>query len=102
MIRHVVMWRLKQEAKRDGRIDGIDSIQRNLAALRAHVPGLLRLELIINEVVQPDAADLLLYSEFASWEALRNYELHPLHEELRALIGPIRSERRVVDDEIKS
>ena len=102
MIRHVVMWRLKQEAKRDGRIDGIDSIQRNLAALRAHVPGLLRLELGINEVVQPDAADLLLYSEFASWEALRNYELHPLHEELRALIGPIRSERRVVDDEIKS
>ena len=96
------MWRLKQEAKRDGRIDGIDSIQRNLAALRAHVPGLLRLELGINEVIQPDAADLLLYSEFASWEALRNYELHPLHEELRALIGPIRSERRVVDDEIRS
>jgi len=38
----------------------------------------------------------------ASWEALRGYESHPLHEELRALIGPIRSERRVVNDEIET
>lgn len=102
MIRHVVVWRLKQEAKRNGKIDSIDPIQRNLAALRAHVPGLLRLELGVNEVAEPDAADLLLYAEFASWQALHDYELHPLHEELRALIGPIRSERRVVNNEVES
>jgi len=67
--------------------------------MRESVPGLLRLEVGTNRAVVPDAADLLLYSEFASWEDLKSYENHPLHDELRGLIGPVRIERRVVDYE---
>ena len=47
-----------------------------------------------------DGADLALYTEFDSWSALHAYEVHPLHEELKRLIGPLRVERRVVDYEV--
>ena len=99
MIRHVVVWRLRAEAKRADGIENLDRIERNLVAMRAAVPGLLRLELGVNEARVADAADLLLLAEFESWEALRGYEGHPLHDELRALIGPLRIERRVLDYE---
>jgi hypothetical protein len=100
MIRHIVIWRLKEEAKRFGTIENLERIQRNLVAMRTALPGLLRLELGVNQAQEPDAGDLLLFSEFESWEALRGYERHPLHDELRALIGPLRSERRVLDHEV--
>ncbi len=100
MIRHIVIWRLKKEAKRFGKIENLERIQRNFEAMRTAMPGLLRLELGVNQAQADDAADLLLFSEFESWEALRGYETHPLHDELRALIGPLRSERRVLDHEV--
>jgi hypothetical protein len=100
VIRHIVIWRLKKEAKRFGKIENLERIQRNFEAMRTAMPGLLRLELGVNQAQADDAADLLLFSEFESWEALRGYETHPLHDELRALIGPLRSERRVLDHEV--
>jgi Stress responsive A/B Barrel Domain len=99
MIHHVVMWRLRDEAKRTHLVSIAEQLNRNVAAMRNAVPGLLRLELATNKASVPDAADLLLYSEFESWHALQGYEVHPLHDELRGLIAPLRIERRVVDYE---
>jgi hypothetical protein len=98
MIHHVVMWRLRGEAKAS--LTTItERLQAIIEAMRAVIPGLLRLELATNRSSAPDAADLLLYSEFESWHALQGYDAHPLHEELRGVIGPLRIERRVVDYE---
>jgi hypothetical protein len=99
MIHHVVMWRLRDEAKHSQLPAITEQLKRNVEALRNAVPGLLRLELGTNRAVADDSADLLLYSEFESWHALHGYETHPLHTELRSLIGPLRTERRVVDYE---
>jgi len=97
MIRHVVMWRLKPEVRQSGRLQDLARIEATAAAMRAGIPGLRRLELGLNEAASADAADLMLLAEFDSWEALRGYESHALHDELRALIGPLRTERRVLD-----
>ncbi len=100
MIRHIVVWRLKPEVRQGGSIQNLERIHAVLAALRAGVPGLQRLELGVNEAKSADAGDLVMISEFDSWEALRGYEGHELHDQLRALIGPMRIERRVVDYEV--
>jgi Stress responsive A/B Barrel Domain len=99
VIHHVVMWRLQDDAKRTRLAALREQIQALAAAMRTTVPGLLRLDLGDNRAAVPDAADLLLYSEFDSWRALQGYEAHPLHVQLRGLIAPLRSERRVVDYE---
>jgi len=99
VIHHVVMWRLQDEAKRTQLAAVTQQIQALAAAMRTTVPGLLRLDLGDNRAAVPDAADLLLYSEFESWHALQGYEAHPLHVQLQGLIAPLRSERRVVDYE---
>jgi len=67
VIRHVVIWRLKQEAKRDGQIDGFDSIQRNLERY-ARMCRSAAIGAGNQRRCPTDAADLLLYAEFASWE----------------------------------
>lgn len=102
MIRHLVMWRLKDQGRPISELRNARLIERSLESMRDGIPGLLKVELAINRNPSPDAADLLLISEFESWEALRGYEAHPLHEEFRKLIGPLRTERRVVDYEVSA
>lgn len=100
MIRHLVIWKLKQEAKSGGRISDIEPIRLVIAAMREKLSGLKHLEVQSNQNNGADAADLLLYAEFDSWQSLQDYEAHPLHDDLRRLIGPIRVERRVFDHEM--
>jgi hypothetical protein len=99
MIHHVVLWRLKPEAKRDGRILEIERIEQAVDAMRGHMPGLVAIELGINRDSSGDASDLLLHAQFSSWDSLAAYEQHALHQQLRQIIGPLRMERRVVDYE---
>jgi hypothetical protein len=100
MIRHVVMWRLKSRLARSTHSQVTERLEQNLAALRGSIPGLLQAWIGWNEADSADASDLVLYSEFDSWNSLHGYESHPMHDELRAIIGPLRSERRVADFEV--
>lgn len=99
MIHHVVMWKLKPAAMADGQPRDVAQMREAAEAMRAAVPGLLRLELGVNQLPGADAADLVLYAEFDSWQALAGYEVHPLHQRFRGLVAPLRTERRSVDFE---
>jgi hypothetical protein len=101
VIRHVVMWRLKSRPARGAHFEAAGRIEQSLAALRTSVPGLLRAWIGLNQADSADASDLVLCCEFRNWEALHGYESHPLHAEFRAIIGPLRAERRVVDFEVE-
>jgi hypothetical protein len=100
MVKHLVMWRLRDSERNlsDAEIQRL--IHESIAAMKQGIQGLLTAEIGINRCTAGDAADLALYTEFDSWSALRAYEIHPLHEEFKRLIGPLRVERRVVDYEV--
>ena len=98
MVKHLVMWRLRAAGNGE-RAEQLASIARAIEAMRNGIHGLQRVELGRDQSQVSDSADLVLYCEFDSWAALQAYETHPLHEQLKRLIGPLRVERRVVDYE---
>jgi hypothetical protein len=99
MVKHIVVWRLKDQA--DGRPKGENAklIKEKLEALNGRIPGLLRLEVGIDFSLTEDSGDLALYSEFASRSALDAYQVHPEHKAIMPFVLEARSERRVVDYE---
>jgi hypothetical protein len=99
MVKHLVMWRLRERKRTAAELENEMQIRQMIDAMRSGIGGLKALEIGVNRGAASDSADLALYSEFDSWEALEAYELHPLHEALKSLIGPLRIERRVVDYE---
>jgi hypothetical protein len=102
MVRHLVLWRLHTNLRtadaaqlRTALIDLIDT-------MRAGIVGLHALEIGFHSGSAQDAADLALMAVFHDWDALKLYEQHPLHRALKAFIGPMRAEKRVVDYEVPS
>lgn len=97
MIKHIVMWRLREDNKRENAL----LLKQQLEALRATVPSIQHIEVGIcfleNDAA---AADVVLYSEFASRDDLHEYQAHPEHQKIVAFLNDIRTEKRVVDYEV--
>ena len=72
MIKHIVMYTLKEDLEKS---EAVKFIASTLEPLVGKIPGLLHLE--VRQAYQ--GMDYALYSEFESREALANYAVHPLH-----------------------
>jgi hypothetical protein len=99
MIRHIVFWKLKDEANGMSKEANGKEIKQRLEALAGQIEGLIRIEVGIDFLHSPESADLALYSEFESRQALDFYQQHPLHKAIMPFIAEARNERRVVDYE---
>ncbi len=97
MIKHIVMWTLAEQAEGASKAQNIATIKTRLNGLVGQIPGLLKLEVGENFTDSPAAADLVLYSELASVEALAVYQQHPEHVKVAQFIGAVTTSRQVVD-----
>ena len=95
MIKHVVMWRLKEDAG-----TAAETLKAMLEALPASIPEIRALEVGLNCKDSEFAADVVLVSAFDSLDALAAYVVHPEHVKVGAFLKEIVSERRVVDYEV--
>lgn len=98
MIRHIVLWRLNGDTPEQKRHSAL-AIKAALEALNGQIPGLIHLEVGLDISTDPDAADVALYSEFVSREALHAYHDHPEHLKVVPLVKSARKERRMIDFE---
>lgn len=97
MIKHIVMWRLKDENKSENAL----ALKQQLEALRDSVPTIRHIEVGICFLENDDAAaDVVLYSEFDSMDDLRQYQAHPEHQKIVGFLNSVRTEKRVVDYEV--
>jgi len=102
MIKHVVMWRLKDEALGNTKKENARLIKKKLEAINGKVPGMVKLEIGFDFSETDDSCDVVLYSEFESRQALEDYQKHPAHLAVKPFIKDVRFERRVVDYEDNS
>ena len=100
MIKHIVMWKLYDEAEGFTREVNAERIKKELEGLKEKIEQIRYLEVGINRNTSPAAFDVALYSEFDDWGALEIYQKHHAHERFKEFLAPIRSERVVVDYEI--
>jgi hypothetical protein len=94
------MWKLKENAHGLDKAGNAARIKEMLEALNGRIPGMTKLEVGIDFGQTESSADVVLYSEFISREALDGYQAHPEHKAVMPYIGEARTERVVVDYEI--
>jgi hypothetical protein len=97
MIKHIVLWKLKDFAEGATRQQNAARIKRDLEALKHKIPQVRHIEVGSNVVPSDAAYDVALYSEFASIEDLNIYQKHPEHLKVADFVGKIRENRVVVD-----
>lgn len=100
MIKHIVIWKLKDVARGNDRASNAGLIKDKLEALQGQIPGLLKIECGLDFSATAASGDLVLYSEFDSRESLAAYQVHPLHQAIVPSVAAAALERRVVDYEI--
>ena len=99
MVKHIVMWKLKEQAHGNTKARNAELIKEKLESLNGKIPGMLKLEVGIDFSATKDSCDVALYSEFKSKEDLNNYMNHPDHKAIMPFVGEAREERRGVDYE---
>ncbi len=99
MVKHIVMWRLKEERQAEKQEIALQA-QKVLVELQDKISVLNRIEVGINYNPSESAYDIVLYSEFDSKEDLEIYQKHPAHVEVAVFIGQITQSRAVVDYEL--
>lgn len=93
MIVHIVMFKFKDENKREN----IIRTKAMLDALVEKIEPLKSMEVGIDFNGSQRAMDLSLYSTFDTKEGLKTYATHPAHLEVVAFIREVTSQSRVVD-----
>lgn len=99
MIKHIVMWRLKDSAHGNDKATNARLIKEKLEALAGRIPELKRIEVGIDFSATEMSDDVVLYSEFADRTGLDTYQAHPEHQAVLPFIREAISQRRLVDYE---
>ena len=96
MVKHIILWTLKEEYNNDQIKAGI---KQGLEGLMGVIPGLLEIK-VQTTCLESSNADVMLYSVFESAEALKGYAVHPAHVEVAdTKVRPFTAIRACIDFE---
>ena len=100
MVKHVILWTLKEEYAGDKAEEIKKGIKEGLEGLKGKVPGLVEIVVNINPLASSNC-DVMLDSTLESEEALKGYAVHPDHVEVaNSKVRPYTATRTCMDYEI--
>ena len=93
MVRHIVMWKLKEGINREEVAKGI---KENLEGLEGKIEGLSEVEVCIDK----EGENVCLISTLKDWESLKAYSTNPYHVAVAdTYVRPFTQSRQAVDYE---
>ena len=78
MVKHIILWQLKDELTDSEKVSVKLGIKDSLESLLGKIPGLLEIKVETDGLASSNA-DVMLYSVFENEDALKGYAIHPLH-----------------------
>lgn len=100
MVKHVILWQLKEELSDAEKAAIKAGIKAGLEGLSGQIPGLVEIHVNINALPSSNA-DLMLDTIFESAEALKGYSTHPAHVAVaNSKVRPYYKNRVCLDYEI--
>jgi len=100
MVKHIVMWKLHEFADGHTKAENALRIKKALEALKDKIGAIASLEVGINHTSRECAYDVVLYSEFNSFDDLDAYQNHEAHIALKGFLKDLRAGRVFVDYEV--
>jgi hypothetical protein len=97
MLKHIVMWKLKDAAEGASKKENALKIKASLEQLKSKIKEVKFLEVGISISDAPDFYDVVLTTEFEDAKDLETYQKNPDHVKAAEFIGKVRLERKVVD-----
>lgn len=100
MVKHIILWKLKDELSEAEKQEVKVGIKQGLEALLGKVPGLVEIKVNIDGRLDSSNCDVMLDSTLESAEALAGYAKHPAHVEVAdTKVRPFTKERTCLDFE---
>ena len=99
MVKHVILWKLKEEYSREEAAEIKKGVKDGLEGLKGKIPGLIDIR-VYTEPLDSANCDMMLDSRFENEEALKGYTVHPEHVEVATTkVRPFVASRTVMDCE---
>jgi len=97
MIKHIVAWKLKDNAEGMAKTENAIRIKELLENLKNLIPQIVDIEVGINFNTSDSAYDVALYSVFKSETDLNVYQVHPEHLKVAEFVRKVVEKRVVID-----
>ena len=100
MLKHVILWQLKDEIAGEEKEAVMRGIKEGLEGLVGQVPGLLEVHVQIDKLAT-STVDVMLDSTLADADALAAYAVHPAHVKVAdEKVRPYTKSRACIDYEV--
>jgi hypothetical protein len=97
MLKHIVLYKLKDSAAGAGKDQNARKLKAEIEALAGKIPQIVKIEVGINAVPSDAAYDVAIYSEFLDKVDLEIYQKHSEHMKVADLVKAVAAGRAVVD-----
>ncbi|MCI8956520.1 MAG: Dabb family protein [Eubacterium sp.] len=100
MVKHIILWQLKDEFSEEEKMEIKKEIKEGLESLQGKISGLLDIKVNIYGLDSSNA-DLMLDSTFDKEQSLKEYAVHPEHVKVAdGKVRPFTKNRVCIDFEV--